>query len=181
MSKAPLSGGSATAVTAPGTASPCTIGGRGLDAIAVNNANAYWSAAEGLMKVPVAGGSPTVLAPGSGCASAITADDANVYWIDSLGRVLKMPVNGGSANALTPDVTSGGCIAEDGVNAYWIDGNRGQLMNAPIAGGPPTAAGPHACSLVDFALDATSIYWLDEWGGLRGEAELWKASKETSW
>jgi hypothetical protein len=46
--------------------------------IAVDNSNVYWTTANGVMKVPVSGGSPIQVNPAQG--GAIALDLTNIYW-----------------------------------------------------------------------------------------------------
>jgi hypothetical protein len=88
---------------AGGPVVPLASGNR-LSGIAVDSTNVYWVAGTtdassgSIMIVPVAGGTPTVLAPESGEPAHIAVDASFVYWGDMSpsGGVLKAPLTGGS-------------------------------------------------------------------------------------
>src|SRR5205814_7527236 len=116
-------------------------------AIAVDNTFVYWTTARipdatqlptdvelntgAVVKMPLAGGTPTTLASRQGHPLAIAVDPTNVYW-----------VNGGTR--------------EPGTFNRHADGST---MKVPLAGGVPVtlASGQRGHDAV--AIDATSVYW----------------------
>src|SRR5262249_26342220 len=80
-------------------------GPSGASGIAVDATNVFWTAGGSppgaVMKVPIAGGPPTVLASGQDLPDSIAVDATSVYWT-SLGAmsgvptVMKVPIAGGT-------------------------------------------------------------------------------------
>src|SRR5580704_224602 len=69
-------------------------GGRsGPWAIAADRTSVYWTEDGGVMRMPLGGGMPVMLAQASS-SRAIAVDDENVYWADSTG-VTSVPLDGG--------------------------------------------------------------------------------------
>jgi hypothetical protein len=82
-------------------------------------------------KIPLLGGSPTVIAiaPGTQGPWSIVTDGANVYWLSAgPGAVMKTPVGGGASVVLAGGAyaaaASGGqspVIAVDSAYVYWFN------------------------------------------------------------
>jgi hypothetical protein len=103
----------------------------GIANIAVDSTSIYWT--EGtvtngfVMKAPLGGGTPTMLASGLGQPAYIAVDATNVYWTDFgndplEGNVMSVPISGGSPTELASGLTAPGGIAVDGTSAYWWNG-----------------------------------------------------------
>ena len=58
--------------------------------IAVDGSNIYWVAGEDIMRAPLAGGPPVILASGQAQPNAIAVDNARVYWTNFGGAVLSL-------------------------------------------------------------------------------------------
>jgi hypothetical protein len=58
--------------------------------IAVDGSNVYWVAGEDIMRAPLAGGAPVVVASGQTQPTGIAVDDARVYWTNFGGAVLSL-------------------------------------------------------------------------------------------
>lgn len=112
--------------------------------------------------------------PQAGWASAIAADDTDVYVSTSNvpWAVLAVAQDGGPVRTLSPDDgglqnPAGPCFGQSAGSVFWS--GSGQLWQS-VAGGPgqPVLGGPSnpiypAC----IAADATHLYWLDGSGDLR--------------
>lgn len=99
--------------------------------IAVDATNVYWANGGGspsgaVMKVPLGGGTPTVLArSGVNAPRGIAVDATNIYWTDTnnntnTNTVMKLPLSGGTPTTLASWPGSGsGYIAVDATSVYW--------------------------------------------------------------
>jgi hypothetical protein len=152
-------------------------------AFAVDAANVYLASAMapvgGIVKVPIAGGTPVTLAPLEADV-AITVDATSVYWIGAeaggSGALKKVPIAGGATTTLAsqlPSTPTGSQLAVDDANVYWTNtpfGDGGPptsctVMRVPIAGGAPTTLAANRSPMTGLALNATSVIW-SEWNGL---------------
>jgi hypothetical protein len=60
-----------------------TTGGVGsYSSIAVGPAGVYWGGATGIMKMPLSGGTPVVVAPSDGDSAGIAVSPTAVFWTD---------------------------------------------------------------------------------------------------
>jgi hypothetical protein len=157
----PKSGGAATVLA---TVEPLSI--------ATDPTSLYWVTGDSVMRLPLLGGSPTVLASGQTIWSGMALDSSSVYWVSttfpnpdpsdpSTVSVLKMPLGGGQPVTLASIQGEPiSCVAVDSESVYWS--GRG-LMKVPIGGGSVTTLVPSSPSegaLVEcpIAVDATSVY-----------------------
>ncbi|MGO9839230.1 MAG: hypothetical protein ACLP1X_34040 [Polyangiaceae bacterium] len=150
--KVPVAGGALTSV-APSPDAP--IG------VAVDATNVYWTTAGGsVMKAPIGGGTPMVLASGQKSCTRPVVDSAtaSVYWGDpDDGTIMRVPLDGGASTL----VTSGGAatdIAVAGADVVFASGYT--LMKAPLGGGSPTSLGTAAgAPVLAVASDGASAYF----------------------
>ena len=102
------------------------------------------------MKVPIAGGTPVMLADrraAAQCPGTLPVDAGAVYWSDVQpvpGAVMRAPLAGGAPSTVAGGRTVRATSAIAGGNVYWINlwifGNdSGAVMKAPVAGGAPIA------------------------------------------
>ena len=118
-----------------------------------------------LMKMPLAGGAPTVLASGLPRPSAIALDPSYVYLSDD-SRVMKVPIGGGMLTVLAAFQGLPWSIAVNTTNVYWANHEEATLLTVPIDGGTPVVIASNQESSPKIAVDATSIYWAT--AGLNG-------------
>jgi hypothetical protein len=134
------------------------------------------------MRVPLAGGSATVVAQNdamlqgdtpisiAAIADSLAVTDSTAVWVAPLWdhttgggytskgtALLSVPLAGGTPTTLgTNPHGFGGSVRTDGQNAYW---NRGDaIVKVPLTGGTPTTiSSPGGVGL---AIDATNAYWI---------------------
>jgi hypothetical protein len=133
--------------------------------MALDGASVYWTGTDGVVKFPLAGGTPTLLAPTSSTASAIgpvgiTIDSENVYWTSPVeGLVAKAPLAGGAATILASNKGDQDSeIVVDATNAYFTDYAAGTVTKVPLDGGASeiVASGEQPTAI---AIDSESVYW----------------------
>jgi hypothetical protein len=135
--------------------------------IAVDATNIYWTSSEAgtVTKMPIAGGSQTVLATGQKGATGIAVDASSVYWATYLNNALtKMPQTGGPFGNLysAVDPQDGPfAVAVDASNVYWTSFWGGTVLAMPKKGGAaPTTLFSGANTNPDgVAVDATYLYF----------------------
>jgi hypothetical protein len=138
--------------------------------IAVDASSVYWTDLDGVMKAPLGGGSPTMLATGQS-PRGIAVDATSVYWtnvgyIGPSGSVMKAPLEGGAAIALASGQYTTQGIAVDATSVYWTNGEG--VMKVPLGGGTITALVADASrqsGTYAIAVDTASVYWTDDYRG----------------
>jgi hypothetical protein len=156
--KMPKGGGVATIVASNPVSAP------GLPwVMVIDSTSAYWTAlgvGSPVMKVSLAGGTPTTLAaiPGEQPSTFLAVDATTVYWTTG-SLVLRMPLSGGVPTTLVSG-QGGGSIAVDGTSVYWVSNAR-EVMRMPLDGGTPVtvASASQAAGPFQLTLDGTSAYW----------------------
>lgn len=156
----PLAGGPMTALV-PASDLQQTFASYG---IAVDASSVYWTSfasPSAVMKVPLSGGHPTILAKAPDAALGLAVDDTNVYWVTQ-SAVMTVPTNGGAS--ITLATTQGGFgIALDATNVYWTDhGNPGSVSRVAKMGGATTVLVTGLPAPAGIAVDATSVYWANQ-------------------
>ena len=134
--------------------------------------NVYWTNqdARTVMKVPIAGGTPVMLATGATRRAGTLGRRRRrgaVYWndYDSPGSVMTAPLAGGAPvrwwrRSRTARATS----PSRARNVYWINlwilgNNSGAVMTAPLAGGAPVALASAQDDPNGIAVDGANVYW----------------------
>lgn len=75
-----------------------------------------------MIKVPVGGGSPTILVGSYLISGPLTIDTLNLYWTTggtTNGMISKAPLAGGDVVALAFEQGDVSAIAVDGASVYW--------------------------------------------------------------
>jgi hypothetical protein len=129
-----------------------------------------------VMKVPLAGGTPVVLATGQSRPTAIAVDAVNVYWItqpgfatQDAGALQGVTLDGGPPVALATGGYPVG-LAIDSTSGYWASNASGPppgitaLMSVSLSGGTPvvltTASGTYGAGAVGgVAMGGANVYW----------------------
>ena len=89
-----------------------------------------------VMKVPLAGGTPTTLASGLPAPWGIAVDATSIYWVNSGdGTVMKMPLAGGTAITLASGQAASAAIAVDATSVYWTNGGGTVMRLGTCQGG----------------------------------------------
>ncbi len=138
--------------------------------IAIDGTSIYWTDGDrAVMKMPLSGGTPTMLAPEyENIPFAIAVDRTSVYWTtlhsdgqggDSLGTVRSMPLDGGTPTTLASGQDTPTAIAVDSTSVYWVT-EDGNVMKVARSGGTATtlATGQSGAGR-SLAIDGTSAYW----------------------
>lgn len=166
----------------------------GPNALALGPSDVYWTTALGVMRVSKAGGTASVIVPGSegAAASAIAVDDNYVYWSGTydhalMRAALAAPTAEVFADTHSPTSSDISAIVLDQAAVYWTDWQNGKILTMPKSGGEPRvladARRPSA-----LAVDATHVYWTEDVEGqgavvsmpLAGGAPLTLASGQSA-
>jgi hypothetical protein len=125
-----------------------------------------------IVSVPLAGGTPRVLASDQDSPLAIAVDDTAIYWtaggvttIDggtSDGVVLSMPLGGGTPTLLVSGLGMPTAIAvHEGVVAFAAyTSSASAIGTVPSTGGTSTTLATGPTPTTSIALDGTNVYWV---------------------
>jgi hypothetical protein len=140
-------------------------------AIAVDTSDVYWAGWGGtspghVFKMPITGGTVTILATVAQGSFRIALDASYVYWTASAnpagtGAVMKVPIGGGAATTLASGLNGPIGIAIDAANVYWADYRDGTVMKVAKVGGSPSILAKQGLSPFYLAVDTTNVYWTD--------------------
>ena len=125
-----------------------------------------------IVKVPLTGGTPVVIAATPGTTWTLATDGSVVYWsvFEQAGippKLFKVPVWGGPLTEV-PDGLNVTALTLDSTNLYWVTVN-GTVKKAPIEGGATTTFDVASASSggSNILVDATNIYWMTNEGSVR--------------
>jgi hypothetical protein len=114
-----------------------------------------------VLRVPIAGGSMTVLASGVGTVFQLATDANSVYWVGQ-GGIWTLP-GGASPTLLTSDVsvTSVTSLAVAGQDLVWTEGftDSGRIRHVPVTGGAVSSLATLLDPPAQIATDALHVYW----------------------
>jgi hypothetical protein len=124
-----------------------------------------------IVRIPLAGGAPAVVASGQGQVQSVVADASNVYWTSvhwkntgaEPGTVTTLPIGGGAPVVLASGIDFPWGLALDATNLYVGSFFAGDVVKVPIAGGAPTTLVSGSASLVSvwgIAVDSANVYWM---------------------
>ncbi len=93
--------------------------------IAVDSSSVYWTTIDGVLKVPLDGGTPVALVANAS-PSGLLLDAGNLYWINDAdssagGSILKMPVAGGTPVTLASAQLTLNSLSVDATSVYWTN------------------------------------------------------------
>jgi len=143
-------------------------------AVASDGGNLYWLAPADdktkldIMRMPIAGGTPSKIATGDRSARLlfIVADKKYVYWPEG-GRLAKVPVGGGTPSEVAKVVYAWAAVS-DGHYLYWSDSpgdNMGTIRRAPVDRGADGGSAETLASgfsyPVSLAVDEKSLFFVN--------------------
>ncbi len=136
----------------------------------------FWTEppANGVFRVPVAGGAAVTVATNQTAARGIAVDAVNVYWAANTAGTVSFLSK--STPAAAPAVNASGMsmpseVALDPTDVYWTEQHPAGNVSraAQMAGATPQVVASAQPNPTCLTVDATSVYWIA--GG------LWKAVK----
>ena len=119
--------------------------------------------ASAVLRIPAAGGEPTVLGRSDGEIDRLAIDDANVYWADRLeGSLVAVPKTGGAPQALATDRGLPGSLVVQGDALTWVEKRSESLWTMPKAGGTPRRLAQDFAGFANLVVDRRGVYWTNE-------------------
>lgn len=148
------------------------------DTFAINSDSAFYSVAnfpgtDNLVRVPLAGGSPTRLATLSNTPVRLVADSTELYLLDG-AAISHMPAAGGSPVLLASAVNSTLDMVIRASDVVWTEttgpayGGIGAVKSVPKAGGSVTVLAQGEDSPGRLAVNASWVYWTEGAPGVFG-------------
>jgi hypothetical protein len=171
--KAPLTGGDGGANTLVGNLEDDPLD------VAIDSTYVYWAGSTTIQKVPIAGGSKTILAKNLTLAGVFqqpcVAVNASGVYASTATAILSVPLAGGTPTTLASNQNPN-AITADATNVYWTNLPQGSqpggstvMKVAATGGGTPVTLVTLTGSAVPagIAVDATNVYWIEGLGSVR--------------
>ena len=167
IARAPISGGTPETLFT-------TSGAYDAFDITIDAANIYFSLtgkAGSIQKVPLTGGTASVLATNANYPYSIAANSTHVYWADigtaptyADGTINRVPIVGGKVEVLAVAQCQPEAVRVDASYVYWVTACGGTVARAPLAGGPTRilASGQKGPSFL--ALGEETVYFTTSFG-----------------
>lgn len=119
--------------------------------------------ASAVVRIPAAGGEPTVLGKSEGEIVNVALDDARVYWADRLdGSLVSVAKTGGAPHVLATDRGLPGFVAVEGDALTWVEQRSESLWTMPKAGGAPRRLAQDFAGFANVVVDARGVFWTNE-------------------
>jgi hypothetical protein len=116
-----------------------------------------------VVRIPAAGGEPTVVGKSEGEIANVAVDDASVYWADRLdGSLVSVPKTGGAPRVLATDRGLPGFVAVQGDALIWVEQRSESLWTMPKVGGPPRRLAQDFAGFANVVVDARGVFWTNE-------------------
>lgn len=143
-------------------------------ALAIDSTNVYWTnEGDGTVnRIPIGGGTLTVMASSQGTPAAIAVDGTNVYWTDTTANAFPTPslvrqaIVGGTTFAIATSA-SANSITVDATTVYWtVAGGAGvtQIAKTMTNGMGTTLVTGYGVPFA-VAVDSANVYWTVLAGG----------------
>ncbi len=128
-----------------------------VSSIVIDATNLYYYSSVSIDSIPLAGGTPTMLAmPAAAGTGALAVDATDLYWVGS-GTVSKVALTGGTPLVLTTGTVGVNTIALDADYVYFAYSST--VFRTPLAGGSMTTIGSAGTTVADIAVDAAAVYY----------------------
>ncbi|AEI64789.1 hypothetical protein LILAB_14420 [Corallococcus macrosporus] len=125
-------------------------------AVTTDATSVYWvENGTALFKMPVNGGSITLLASGLSGIGQLVTDGAELFWTQG-GSIVHMPVQGGTP-AILYTTALAGPLAVDGHHLYWMEPD-GTVVKAARPGGPAAYLWGASNATTGIASDGTDLF-----------------------
>jgi hypothetical protein len=155
------------------------LAGENPHSIVLDETSVYWtdltSTTGAILKMPLEGGAPVVLAASQNNPHGLAVDGTNVYWTTfgapgQVRRVLKAPPAGtvSPVEELASNESLPNMLAVDDEFVYWTDfvPKTGAVRRARLdRSSPPSTFAAMQDEPYGVAVDGTSVYWTNHAGG----------------
>ena len=157
---------------------------RGFSAPAFADGNLYYGDGDNLVKLPAAGGTPTVVVglPAGDWVSTITTGGGQLYWANGAtspsycSSILRAPLDGSTQSTLVRAIEAPSRLALNATHLFILTRGR-QILRVPRTGGtttPPPSTGAQPLTQMRFMQ-----VWLN--GGQKATFDLWARLNDGSW
>jgi hypothetical protein len=156
-------GGSTVTTLATGQVEPGNI--------VVSNGKLFWTTCTmcvsnldgpgDVSSLPVSGGTPTKIAPGTDTGGDLATDGVNVYWASPTnGKILSVSQGGGTVKTLAQNLTQPQWVAVDATDVYWTTSGA-NVVKVSLDGGKVTRLASSA-NPFNVAVNASGVFWIDQ-------------------